>query len=288
MQFCGFLSSVNCISSISTTTWCASPLNAVLRDRRILGACRHEVPPHCDAEGEEERGGGKGEKEEGEEEEERNQVAALLEKARLTLERDKREKWKRKKRLPRTAALSRRSTAASADWTMHGEMTPVQIQTVQPPSVFLWLPRAVYLEFWTLFYDPLVWQILFGAFVSRQVCWSLDSSGRRLPDLFLFGAFVDSTVDTCTYVSSGGPRIIPAIPCVKVDFGSEVDSEQSTTALFWQLVVRCLSCLKNTGLLQLGRDDFKKMLRVRRCWLDSGYTVIRQFTELFVKVDFAA
>ena len=148
--------------------------------------------------------------------------------------------------------------------------------------------RAVYLEFWTLFHDPLVWQILFGAFVSRQVCWSLDSSGRRLPDLFLFGAFVDSTVDTCTYVSSGGPRIIPAIPCVKVDFGSEVDSEQSTTALFWQLVVRCLSCLKNTGLLQLGRDDFKKMLRVRRCWLDSGYTVIRQFTELFVKVDFAA
>ena len=141
--------------------------------------------------------------------------------------------------------------------------------------------RAVYLEFWTLFYDPLVWQILFGVCVSPEVCWSLDSSGRRL-HLFLFGAFLDSKVDTCTYVSSGGHNIIPAIPCVKVDFGSEVDSAHSTTALFRQLVVRCLSCLRNTGLLQLGTDDFKKMLRVRRCWLDSGYTVIRQFTELFV------
>ena len=79
-----------------------------------------------------------------------------------------------------------------------------------------------------------------------------------------------------------------------VDLTSEVDSpgnlDITPRALFWQLAVRRLSCVRNTGCVLLG-DDCGEMLRVRHSWLDSRYTHFRQskkimliFTNFYVKM----
>ena len=58
---------------------------------------------------------------------------------------------------------------------------------------------------------------------------------------------------------------------VLVDLGSEVDSPGNldiiSRALFWQLVVRCLSCLRSIGCVVLG-DDHLKMVPIQFCRLD--------------------
>ena len=69
---------------------------------------------------------------------------------------------------------------------------------------------------------------------------------------------------------------------VKVVQGSEIVStgilDIVSRAPFWQLVVRCLSCLRSAARVLSG-DDYAKMLRFV---LYSGYTLTRQFTELFL------
>ena len=115
------------------------------------------------------------------------------------------------------------------------------------------LASAIHLKIWTFFY------VCVSLEENRNICfWALGS-----------------TVDACTYVS---PRTIPAIPDVKVDLGSEVVSWQSghctASPFFWQLVVRCLSRLRNSGL----ENDFVEMFRIQRYWHDSVYSLAGQWT----------
>ena len=66
--------------------------------------------------------------------------------------------------------------------------------------------RAVRLEIWTFFYEPLVWRIWIWVCASPEEYRSFNALGDDFWLFPCFGTMRGSTVDSCTYASPGGLR----------------------------------------------------------------------------------